>query len=309
MRRRRAGSRGADAPHLAGRRVPRSRALPPATGSVPTIVDLAPPPAGTSARRTTSTASASTGTSRCGRSSTTRSTLEQFATPVHGHDPYQVAVGPIHAGVIESGHFRFHVVGDLILHVDARLFYKHRGLERAAEGLPLEDALQVVARSCAGCWVSNAVAYAQACEETLGLEPTSELARARTILLELERVWNTLNDIGAICAGVGVAAGTSRFAALVDDARRLNERLTGHRFLFGSVAVGGSALDLDDRRCAKPGRLSPGSARSRHGPGRRCSSTARSWIGCPTSGSSMPRRRSRSASSARPHARRALPRT
>ena len=77
-----------------------------------------------------------------------------------------------------------------------------------------------------------------------------ELARARTILLELERVWNTLNDIGAICAGVGLAAGTSRFAALVDDARRLNARLTGHRFLFGSVAVGGSALDLDEAAVA-----------------------------------------------------------
>ena len=60
---------------------------------------------------------------------------------MHGADPYQIAVGPIHAGVIESGHFRFHVVGDLILHVDARLFYKHRGLERAAEGLALEDGL------------------------------------------------------------------------------------------------------------------------------------------------------------------------
>ena len=171
--------------------------------------------------------------------------LEQFATPVHGHDAYQVAVGPVHAGVIESGHFRFHVVGDLILHVDARLFYKHRGLEQAAEGLPPEDALGVVSRSCAGCWTSNAVAYALACEETLGLTSTVDLARARTILLELERVWNTLNDISAICAGVGMAAGTSRFAALVDDARLLNQRLTGHRFLFGSVAVGGSALDLD----------------------------------------------------------------
>ena len=65
--------------------------------------------------------------------------LGRFVTHVHGADAYQVAVGPIHAGVIESGHFRFHVVGDLILHVDARLFYKHRGLERAAEGLPLAD--------------------------------------------------------------------------------------------------------------------------------------------------------------------------
>jgi Ni,Fe-hydrogenase III large subunit len=81
--------------------------------------------------------------------------------------------------------------------------------------------------------------------------PTPELARARTILLELERVWNTLNDIGAICAGVGLAAGTTRFAALVDDARRLNERLTGHRFLFGSVQVEGSRLDLDEPAVAE----------------------------------------------------------
>ena len=60
--------------------------------------------------------------------------LDRWTVPVRGHDAYQVAVGPIHAGVIESGHFRFHVVGDRILHLDARLFYKHRGLERAAEG-------------------------------------------------------------------------------------------------------------------------------------------------------------------------------
>jgi Ni,Fe-hydrogenase III large subunit len=171
--------------------------------------------------------------------------LAAFTTPVRGADPYEVAVGPIHAGVIESGHFRFHVVGDLILHVDARLFYKHRGLEQAAEGLPLADGLAVVARSCAGCWVTNAVAYAHACEAILGLASTPELARARTILLELERVWNTLNDISAICAGVGLAAGTNRLTALVDDARQLNARLSGHRFLFGSVVAGGSALDLD----------------------------------------------------------------
>jgi len=170
----------------------------------------------------------------------------RFATPVRGADPYEVAVGPIHAGVIESGHFRFHVVGDLILHVDARLFYKHRGLERAAEGLTFADGLPVVTRACAGCWVTNAVAYAHACEELLGLTPTPGLARVRTILLELERVWNTLNDIAAVCAGVGLAAGGSRFAALVDDARRLNLRLTGHRFLFSSVSVGGSGLTIDE---------------------------------------------------------------
>ena len=171
--------------------------------------------------------------------------LDRFATTVRGPDPYQVAVGPIHAGVIESGHFRFHVVGDRILHVDARLFHKHRGIERACEGLPLAYGVSTVARACAGCWVTNAVAYAQACEELFGQRPAPEVARARTILLELERVWNTLNDIGAVCAGVGLAAGNNRFLALTDEARALNARLTGHRFLFGSVSVGGSDLGLD----------------------------------------------------------------
>jgi Ni,Fe-hydrogenase III large subunit len=176
--------------------------------------------------------------------------LASWTVPVTGPDAYQVAVGPIHAGVIESGHFRFHLVGDRILHLDARLFYKHRGLERAAEGRGFGDGLAYAGRACAACWVSNTVAYAQACEELLGLRPTAEIARARTILLELERVWSHLNDIAAVCAGVGMAAGNAGFAALTERARRLNAALTGHRFLFGSVEVGGSALAVDAARIA-----------------------------------------------------------
>jgi Ni,Fe-hydrogenase III large subunit len=171
--------------------------------------------------------------------------LAHWTVAVRGGDAYQVAVGPIHAGVIESGHFRFHVVGDRILHLDARLFYKHRGLQRAAEGRSLQDGLAYAQRACAGCAVANSVAYAQACEQTLGLQPSAELARVRTILLELERTWNHLNDVAALCAGVGLAAGNTFFAALTERARRLNEGLTGHRFLFGSVQVGGSRLALE----------------------------------------------------------------
>ena len=171
--------------------------------------------------------------------------LAHWTVPVHGHDAYQVAVGPIHAGIIESGHFRFHVVGDRILYLDARLFYKHRGLERAAEGRSVQEGLAYAQRACAACAVTNAVAYAHAWEETLGLVPSPELARARTILLELERLWNHLNDIAAICAGVGLAAGNNRFAALTERARRLNAELTGHRFLFDTVEVAGSTLSID----------------------------------------------------------------
>jgi len=172
--------------------------------------------------------------------------LDTWTVPVRSDDTYQVAVGPIHAGVIESGHFRFHVVGDRILHVDARLFYKHRGLERAAERKTLDEGLAYAQRACAACAVTNTVAYAHACEDALGLQPTRELARVRTILLELERTWSHLNDIAAMCAGVGLAPGNAGFAALTERARALNAALTGHRFLFGTVRVGGSALSLDD---------------------------------------------------------------
>ena len=169
----------------------------------------------------------------------------RWTVPVVGRDSYQVAVGPIHAGVIESGHFRFHLVGERILHLDARLFYKHRGLERAAEGSSLEEGIRYLARACAACAVTNSVTYAHAVEDTLGLRPSPELARVRTLLLELERVWSHLNDISAVCAGTGLAAGAQRFAGLTERARRLNAQLTGHRFLFGTVRVGGSNVTAD----------------------------------------------------------------
>lgn len=171
--------------------------------------------------------------------------LTSWTVPVRGHDPFQVAVGPIHAGVIESGHFRFHVVGERILHLDVRLFYKHRGLERAAEGdLPAEG-LRHAQRACGACAVSNSLAFAHAYESAAGLWPTPELARARTLLAELERLYNHLNDIGAACAGVGFALGNITFAALKERVQRLNSRLTGHRFLFDTVQVGESRLEVN----------------------------------------------------------------
>ncbi len=168
----------------------------------------------------------------------------RWTVPVAGEGVHEVAVGPIHAGVIESGHFRFHVVGERILLVDPRLFYKHRGLERAAEGGKLPDGLAFAQRSCGACAVTNSVAYAQACESILGLDSSRDLRRGRTLLLELERLYNHLNDIGAICAGLGFATGNMAFAALKERALRLNGALAGHRYLFGLVEVGASRLEL-----------------------------------------------------------------
>ncbi len=171
--------------------------------------------------------------------------LAQWTVPVTGHDVHQVAVGPIHAGVIESGHFRFHVVGERILHLDVRLFYKHRGLETAAVGQPLAAGVAYAQRACAACAVANALAYAHACEAALGLHPDEPLRRARTVLLELERVYNHLNDISAMCAGVGFAPGTMAYAALKERAQRLNQRLACHRFLFDAIAVADTAISVD----------------------------------------------------------------
>jgi len=163
---------------------------------------------------------------------------ESWTVPVRGEGTYQVAVGPIHAGVIESGHFRLHVVGERILHLDLRLFYKHRGLQRAAEGASPERGLAFAQRVCGACAVTNSVAVALAAEAALGLAPDREARRGRTLLLELERLYNHLSDISQICAGVGFAPGNMAFAALKERAMRLNHELVGHRFLFGSVAVG-----------------------------------------------------------------------
>ncbi len=173
-----------------------------------------------------------------------------WVTPVDGPDVHEVAVGPIHAGVIESGHFRFHVVGERVLHLDLRLFYKHRGLERAAEGRTLAAGLPVAQRACAACAVANTVAYVQAAESLLGLQPDEDLRRSRTLLLELERLYNHLHDLSALCAGIGFDPGTMTFAALKERAQRVNEQLSGHRFLFGTVRVGEGAVSVDDAAAA-----------------------------------------------------------
>ncbi len=168
-----------------------------------------------------------------------------WVTPVVGPDVHEVAVGPIHAGVIESGHFRFHVVGERILHLDVRLFYKHRGLERAAEGRMLTEGVAVAQRACAACAVTNSIAYAQACESALGLAPDEDLRRRRTLLLELERLYNHLHDLSALCAGIGFDPGAMTFLALKERAQRINENVGGHRFLFRTVRIGEGTGELD----------------------------------------------------------------
>jgi len=163
---------------------------------------------------------------------------------LHGEGFVEIPVGPIHAGVIEPGHFRFAAVGEAIFHLETRLFYTHRGIEKLAEGKTPAHVLQLAERVCGACSCSHAVSYAQAIEAIAGVEIPARAAAIRTLYLELERLYNHLGDLGNICAGVGFAVGASFGARLKEDIQRLNERLIGNRFLHGVVRLGGVRRDL-----------------------------------------------------------------
>jgi Ni,Fe-hydrogenase III large subunit/Ni,Fe-hydrogenase III component G len=165
----------------------------------------------------------------------------------HGDGVNQVPVGPIHAGIIEPGHFRFSAVGETVLYLDARLFYTHRGLEQLAEGRTWAEALPVVERACGVCTVTHATVFSRAVELLTGTEIPPRARMARVLLAEMERLYNHVGDLGNMCAGVGFNFGTSRLGWQKERLLGLNEALTGHRYLMGMVAPGGLRLDLDER--------------------------------------------------------------
>jgi Ni,Fe-hydrogenase III large subunit len=164
----------------------------------------------------------------------------------HGEGVYQLPVGPIHAGIIEPGHFRFSAVGERVLHLDARLFFTHRGLEKLVEGRSFADALPLVERACGVCTVSHALAYSMAVEALTETAIPPRARWGRLLLAELERLYNHVGDLGNICAGIGFQSGVARLGALKERLLRLNDRLSGHRYLMGLVGPGGLRIDLSE---------------------------------------------------------------
>ncbi|MDL2280736.1 NADH-quinone oxidoreductase subunit C [Selenomonadales bacterium OttesenSCG-928-I06] len=161
-----------------------------------------------------------------------------------GKEVVQIPVGPIHAGIIEPGHFRFGVVGDTVLHLDARLFFTHRGIEKIAEGMSLDKALLLAERVCGVCAMSHAVSFAQAVEDAANIDIPERAKYLRMVLLELERIYNHVGDVGNICAGFGFAVGISHGSRLKEQLLRLNEHITGNRYLRGIIALGGLHRDI-----------------------------------------------------------------
>jgi Ni,Fe-hydrogenase III large subunit/NADH:ubiquinone oxidoreductase subunit C len=170
---------------------------------------------------------------------------------VRGPGVYEIPVGPIHAGVIEPGHFRFSVVGETILKLKARLWFTHKGIEKLFQGHDPVDKLPLADRISGDTAVGHALAYCLAVEDAIGCVVPSRAQRTRALLLELERLHNHVTDLGALCNDVGHSVLHAHALRIREALLRLNAEVTGHRLLRGGVVLGGAAL----RALPDPGHL------------------------------------------------------
>jgi len=163
---------------------------------------------------------------------------------VGGEGVYEIPVGPVHAGVIEPGHFRFSVVGETIIDMTSRLYFTHKGTEKLFEGKTPSDGVALAERISGDTSVGHALAYCEALER-LGVSEVPARARyLRVLLLELERLYNHVADFGMIANDTGFAAAHSHCFRIRERLLRLNKRITGHRLLRGGLVPGGVAVDF-----------------------------------------------------------------
>lgn len=163
-----------------------------------------------------------------------------------GEGVYEIPVGPVHAGIIEPGHFRFSVLGEEILRLEPRLGYVHKGTEKLFEHLPLEKKLILSERISGDSSYHHALAFASAVEKLAGATVPVRAKLLRSAYGELERLANHFNDLAFIMLDTGFSFGGSHGSRLRERIMQWNERLTGSRFLRGVVAFGGVARDLDE---------------------------------------------------------------
>jgi Ni,Fe-hydrogenase III large subunit len=164
---------------------------------------------------------------------------------MEGEDIYEVPVGPVHAGIIEPGHFRFHTIGEDMLRLEEHLGYVHKGIEKIAEGRDISGLLRLAARVSGDSTIAHSWAAAQAVEHALGVEVPPRALALRAILAERERIANHCGDIGAICNDVGFTFAMVQFSTLRERIQRLNKKLFGHRLLMDGIVMGGVNCDLD----------------------------------------------------------------
>lgn len=162
---------------------------------------------------------------------------------VEGDGVHEIAVGPVHAGIIEPGHFRFSVVGEKVLRLEQQLGYAHKGIERRfTELTPLEGS-RLAGRVSGDTTVAYAWAYCIALESAWGCTITERAGWLRALMLERERVANHLGDLGALANDAGLAFGLAQFSRLREDWLRLSKEVFGHRLMMDAIVPGGVATD------------------------------------------------------------------
>jgi Ni,Fe-hydrogenase III large subunit/Ni,Fe-hydrogenase III component G len=161
---------------------------------------------------------------------------------VEGDGVYEIPVGPVHAGIIEPGHFRLSVVGETILKLKARLWFTHRGVEKLFEGLDATAAIHLAERISGDSSAAHALAHSLAVEDALGIVMPEPAHRLRALILELERLYNHAGDLGALANDTGFSLANSHAQRIREQLLRINNATTGHRLLRG--AIGPGAVDL-----------------------------------------------------------------
>jgi Ni,Fe-hydrogenase III large subunit len=161
---------------------------------------------------------------------------------VEGDGVYEVPVGPVHAGLIEPGHFRFSVVGESVIKLKARLWFTHRGVEKLFEGAGALEATPLAERISGDTSAAHALAHVLAVEDALGLKVPPAARQLRAMLVELERLYNHAADIGALAMDVGFSLANSHAQRIREELLRINEECTGSRLLRGAIYPGGVRL-------------------------------------------------------------------
>ena len=172
-------------------------------------------------------------------------TLDHYAfVRVEGDGVHEIPVGPVHAGIIEPGHFRFSVVGEKVLRLEERFAYTHKGADKRFEAFTLADGYRLAGRLSGDSTVAYAWAYAQAAESLLEMAIPPRARWLRALMLERERVANHLGDLAALGNDVALGFAFAQFMRLREDWLRLNHEVFGHRLMMDCVVPGGVSADI-----------------------------------------------------------------